>query len=267
MPRWLPAALIGGALAALALAERSRPLRARVEPGWGRPARNATVGALTAVEIAAVERPIVRRVLAHTARRRWGLLPRLHLPRWLETVAAVVLLDYTLYLWHILLHRAPLLWRLHLAHHIDRDLDVFTALRFHFGEFLASVPWHAAQIALIGVRPHQLALWQQLTALEVMFHHSNLRLPIALERTLALLVVTPRLHGIHHSTVRAERDRNFSSGLTLWDRLHGTWQADVPQAAITIGVPPFDEARDVTLVRTLAVPLASGGKEAARLPV
>src|SRR5919197_3689163 len=92
MPRWLPAALIGGALAALALAERSRPLRARVEPGWGRPARNATVGALTAVEIAAVERPIVRRVLAHTARRRWGLLPRLHLPRWLETVAAVVLL-------------------------------------------------------------------------------------------------------------------------------------------------------------------------------
>jgi sterol desaturase/sphingolipid hydroxylase (fatty acid hydroxylase superfamily) len=160
--------------------------------------------------------------------------------------------------WHVLLHRVPFLWRAHLAHHIDRDLDVSTALRFHFAEFLASVPWRAAQIALIGVREQELVLWQRLTLVEVMFHHSNLRLPLALERALALLIVTPRLHGIHHSTRRAERDRNFSSGLTLWDRLHGSWLAGVPQDEITIGVPPYRKPSDVTLRKTLAVPFKAG---------
>ena len=175
-----------------------------------------------------------------------------------------MLLDYTLYVWHVLLHRVPLLWRLHLAHHVDLDLDVSTALRFHFGEFIASIPWRLAQVAIIGVPPRTLALWRALTLAEVAFHHANLRLPLPSERLLALLIVTPRLHGIHHSVVRAERDSNFSSGLTLWDRLHGTLRTDVPQEKITIGVPPYAEPGDVTLGKTLALPFVGElGKQSA----
>jgi len=93
-------------------------------------------------------------------RRRWGLLQQVPLPAWLSTLVAVVLLDYTLYLWHVLAHRSPLLWRAHSVHHIDRDLDVSTGVRFHFAELIASAPWRAGQVALIGVNPAALSVWQ-----------------------------------------------------------------------------------------------------------
>ena len=169
-------------------------------------------------------------------------------------VTTIALMDYTLYCWHVLLHRVPWLWRTHEAHHIDRDLDASTALRFHFAEFLASVPWRCAQVALIGVGPNALALWQRLTAIEVLFHHSHLRLPRPLERALSAIVVTPRMHGIHHSIVREERDSNFSSGLTLWDRLHGSARIEIDRDDVEIGLPGDQTAGELTLVETLRIP-------------
>jgi sterol desaturase/sphingolipid hydroxylase (fatty acid hydroxylase superfamily) len=165
-------------------------------------------------------------------------------------------MDYTLYWWHVLLHRVSALWRLHEPHHIDRDLDVSTGVRFHFAEFLASIPWRCAQIVVIGVGPRTLRLWQTLTFAEVLFHHCNIELPAGLERWMSTFIVTPRLHGIHHSVVRAQRDTNFSSGLTLWDRLHGTYRA-WSNDAITIGLPAYDDPSRVTLPRTLAAPFSA----------
>ena len=249
-----PIILLAALFAALFILERLSPLRGRVEPSSRRITRNVAMAALTAAVIAVAERPLVDRLARRVEREHSGLVPRLGLPRGAALVAALVLLDYTLYVWHVLLHRVPFLWRLHLAHHVDLDLDASTALRFHFGEFLASIPWRLAQVVLIGVPPRTLALWRALTLAEVAFHHANLRLPLPAECLIARLLMTPRLHGIHHSTVRAERDSNFSSGLTLWDRLHGTLRADVEQEEITIGVPPYDEPQEVTLGRTLALP-------------
>ncbi len=191
-------------------------------------------------------------------RRGTGLVPwaerRLGLPRPAGFVLALLLLDYTLYLWHVLTHKVPPLWRFHRVHHADLDLTASTAIRFHGGEMLLSVPWRAAQVLLIGVRPAELAAWQRATLLEIVFHHANLRLPPRVERALGLFVVTPRMHGIHHSVVRDEMDSNWSSGLTLWDALHGTLRRDVPQAALTIGVPAPRDPADLTLPRLLALP-------------
>ena len=187
-----------------------------------------------------------------------GIMQMLPLPSAARTAVALALMDYTLYLWHLLLHRSPALWRLHEPHHADLDLDASTAARFHFLEFVASIPWRAAQIVLIGVGPRTLALWQRLTLVEVFFHHSNVRLPFGLERWLARLVVTPRLHGIHHSVVRSERDSNFSSSLTLWDHLHGTVRTDVPQRRITIGLPNHRAPEPLTHV--LSMPFARGAE-------
>ena len=164
-------------------------------------------------------------------------------------------MDYTLYWWHVLLHRVPALWRLHEPHHADRDLDASTALRFHVAEFLASVPWRCAQVVLIGVDARTLALWQRLTLLEVLFHHSNVRLPRDIERRLSTLVVTPRLHGLHHSIVRDERDSNYSSGLAVWDRLHGTADLNF-QRSVIIGLP--DHGGTESLPETLALPFKRG---------
>jgi sterol desaturase/sphingolipid hydroxylase (fatty acid hydroxylase superfamily) len=121
---------------------------------------------------------------------------------------------------------------------------------------IVSVGWRAGQVVLIGVSPIALSVWQTLLLLSVMFHHSNVRLPIEVEQRLVKWVVTPRMHGIHHSVVKEETNSNWSSGLTLWDRLHGTLCLSIPQERITIGVPAYRTPDDVTLPQILAMPLA-----------
>ncbi len=129
---------------------------------------------------------------------------------------------------------------------IDLDMDASTAMRFHFGAMVLSVPWRAAQIVALGVSPHSLSVWQTATLMEILFHHSNVALPVDLERCLSRLVVTPRMHGIHHSIVPEETASDWSSGLTVWDWLHGTLRLNVPQANITIGVAAFRKPQGVT---------------------
>jgi sterol desaturase/sphingolipid hydroxylase (fatty acid hydroxylase superfamily) len=161
------------------------------------------------------------------------------------------------------------------VHHADRDLDATTALRFHFAELLASVPWRAGQVAAIGVGPFPLSVWQTFLMMNILFHHSNVELSPRLEGMLSRVLVTPRMHGIHHSIIRAEEESNFSSGLTLWDALHGTLKLNVPQEEITIGVPAYREPREVRWVDVLIMPFKKqrptwvlpGNGEPSRAPI
>lgn len=251
---WISAPLVVGAFGLLVWLERRRPLRRAVEPKLTREVRNLTVAALSAIALQLAERPVVERLTAMVERRRWGLLKRVRLPRWVEAALALVLMDYTLYVWHVLTHRVPLLWRFHLVHHVDLDLDASTALRFHFAELVSSVPWRAAQILVLGVSPFSFSVWQTFLFLSITFHHSNVWLPVNFERRLNRFVVTPRMHGTHHSTVQDETNSNWSSGLTLWDWLHGTLRLNVPQDEITIGVPAYRQPQEVALPEILAMP-------------
>lgn len=249
--RWV---LIGAAAGALFLAERLRPLRIRKDPSPGRVGRNLTIGLLGAATTAASEIPIVAPVQRFAERRRLGLLRQFPLPGPLRFVVGLLLLDYTLFIWHWLNHRVPALWRFHAVHHIDIDLDSTTGVRFHFGELALGAGFRAAQIVLLGVDNVTLRVFQQLLLLSVIFQHSNLDLTDGVERGLLPMVVTPRMHGVHHSTRVSETNTNFSSLLSWWDRLHGSLRLDVPQSAITIGVAGFIEPSDVTLERSLALP-------------
>jgi sterol desaturase/sphingolipid hydroxylase (fatty acid hydroxylase superfamily) len=154
----------------------------------------------------------------------------------------------------VLVHRIPFLWRFHKVHHVDMDLDASTALRFHFGELVISVPWRCAQVVLIGTSPLALSVWQTLLLIEVLFHHSNVELPLECERWLNRLVVTPRMHGIHHSIVEEEVNSNWSSGLTIWDWLHGTLRLNVPQQQVKIGVAGYQHPAQVTLPKIIVMP-------------
>jgi sterol desaturase/sphingolipid hydroxylase (fatty acid hydroxylase superfamily) len=244
----------GAALVALYVAERRRPLRARKEPGPHRIGRNLLIGVLAGATTAVSEWPVVAPVQRLAARRRLGLIRRLGLPRPLRLVLGFLLLDYTLYLWHRLNHHVPFLWRFHAVHHIDLDLDSTTGLRFHFGELSLAALFRAAQVLLLGVDGETLRLWQQMLVVSVIFHHSNLELPIEIERRLLPFIVTPRMHGIHHSTRSRDTDSNYSSLLSWWDRLHSSLRLNVPQASVTIGVPGFSRPEDVTLTASLALP-------------
>ncbi|HYR96719.1 MAG TPA: sterol desaturase family protein [Candidatus Binatus sp.] len=254
LPLWLSGAVVGGTFVVLLALELFRPLRRAVEPKRVRLARNFAVAALGAAAVSLTERPVINHLAASVGERRWGVLGWTSLPLWVEIPLAVALMDYTLYVWHFLVHRVPWLWRFHVVHHTDLDMDASTAVRFHFAELVISIPWRAAQVVLIGVSPLDFSIWQTALLVSTMFHHSNVRLPETFERRLARFVVTPRMHGIHHSVVREETDSNWSSGLAVWDRLHGTFRLDVPQENITIGVPAYRAPEDVRLASLLRLP-------------
>lgn len=266
IPTWLSALLVLGTAAAVGVLERRRSLRRSVEDPAAHTARNLAMAGIGAAALQLAERPVVDRLALLVHRRRWGLLPRLPLPSAVRTVAGVCLLDYTLYVWHVLVHRVPSLWRAHAVHHIDRDLDASTAVRFHFAELLASVPYRAAQIAVLGIPPRTLSIWQTGLLMSILFHHSNVELAPRLERLLARFIVTPRMHGIHHSRIDAEVNSNWSSGLTVWDWLHGTLQLNVPQQSIVIGVPDYDDEEEVRLAAMLKLPFTEADVTPAQAP-
>ena len=127
---WITAPLLLGAFVVLLICERRRPLRRSTEPKAKRVGRNAAMAALAAAALQLTERPLIQRLTLSVESRRWGLLKAVRLPMWAELPLALILLDYTLYVWHVLLHRVPWLWRMHLVHHVDVDLDASTAIRF-----------------------------------------------------------------------------------------------------------------------------------------
>ena len=254
LPFWVLPAVVAISFVGFTLAETVAPLRDRVESRFRRLVRNLTTGGLSLAIMTVIQTPVLVPVAAAVQRHRIGLLQWLDVPRPWSIVLAVLLLDYTLWIWHWASHRVPFLWRFHLPHHVDRDMDASTALRFHFGELALSVPVRAAQIALIGAEPLALAIWQMILFAAILFHHSNTRLPRRLEAVLVRLIVTPRMHGIHHSARPDETNSNWSSILTIWDFLHRTFRFDVPDERIVIGIPAYQDARDVTIGRILTMP-------------
>ncbi len=254
----LPRALTGGIVACAFLAltglEIVRALRGKRESKLTHVARNMTVAAIGGVVVSLAEQPAMVALARFIGARGLGFTQILHLPEPIRIAAALLLLDYTLYLWHVMTHKVPLLWRFHLPHHIDLDCDASTALRFHFGELLLSVPFRALQVVVFGATVRDYSIWQTLTIVSILFHHSNVDLSPRWDRLLSFAVVTPRMHGIHHDACLEHANSNWSSGLSIWDRLHGTLRLDVPQQEVNIGVPAFPAQKDVTLGHTLRLP-------------
>ncbi len=251
---WWLAALTVGVAATVLVAERRSPQRRRTQSEPRRTVRNLVLGALSMAMVSTVESPVVRPIAQRARTRRRGLAQRLPGPEWLRDALAFLAMDYTIYVWHVLTHKVPALWRLHLVHHVDLDMDATTALRFHAADMLVSVPWRAAQVALIGASPRALRLWQAFFFASVLFHHSNVRLPPGWDRRLARVLTTPGMHGVHHSTVRSETDSNWSSGLSLWDHLHRTFRGDVALDEIQVGVPGYRDPAGTRLRPALAMP-------------
>ena len=250
---WLTGSLAVGAYAALVWAENRWPLRRQMQPVVSRDLRNLALATMSASVLGMLQAPIVGPLTRLVERRRWGLLQRLPFPGWLEIPLAVAAMDYTLYLWHVWTHKGPL-WRFHQAHHVDLDMDASTALRFHFGEMAASVPYRALQVLLIGIGPRAFSVWQTFLMLCIGFHHSNLRLPRKLDHALQAVLVTPRNHGIHHSVEREETNSNWSSGLTIWDRLHRTLRLDPMRDEVAIGDPAYRDPAELGVIAVVAMP-------------
>ncbi|MGH9369054.1 MAG: sterol desaturase family protein [Thermoanaerobaculia bacterium] len=254
LPGWVSPAIIAAGFLLLLFAELRWPLRREVESKPRRVARNLAAAGFAFAALTLLQTPILIPVSRWAIQHRIGLLNLLGLDGPVRVVLGALLLDYTLWHWHWINHKVPFFWRFHLVHHVDLDLDASTALRFHFGEFILSIGYRLLQVVAIGADPLSVTLWQTLLVASILFHHSNLRIPIEMERRLVRLIVTPRMHGIHHSTYANETNSNWSSLLSVWDYLHRTAQLNVPQDSIVIGVPAYQEKQDVTLGKVLTLP-------------
>lgn len=182
---------------------------------------------------------------AVAAQRGWGLFNVLEAPAWVVFVACVVLLDFAIYLQHVMFHAIPALWRLHRVHHADLDFDVTTGARFHPVEILLSMLVKFAVIGVIGAPAAAVIVFEVLLNATAMFNHGNLRLPARLDRVLRLFLVTPDMHRVHHSIEDHETNSNFGFNLPLWDRLLGTYkdQPDAGHEAMTIGIRDVRDPR------------------------
>jgi sterol desaturase/sphingolipid hydroxylase (fatty acid hydroxylase superfamily) len=250
----LTVAVVAAAALLLFFAERTFPLRTSRFPWLRELAINLAFSALAFGTSAVLVRPAVFRTMGWSQRQDLGLAYLMEMPALARGLLVFVLLDLSFYYWHRLNHEWPALWRFHNVHHCDPDLGVSTSFRFHFAEVALSTVFRVVQVSVIGAALPVYAVYEVAFQLNTLFHHSNVRLPIGLERVLNRILVTPRMHGIHHSQVREETNSNYSVVLSWWDRLHRTLRLNVPQSRIVIGVPGYSAPEDNQLRRLVSMP-------------
>ncbi|OHD64291.1 MAG: hypothetical protein A2176_01290 [Spirochaetes bacterium RBG_13_51_14] len=204
--------------------------------------------------------PVIPVAMAVLARAKgWGILNYFNFPSWLEVIVAVLLLDLTIYLQHVMFHTLPLLWRLHLVHHADLDIDVTTGLRFHPVEIVLSMVIKLAAVSVIGPQPLAVVFFEVLLNGMAMFNHGNVRMPGSFDRALRYLLVTPDMHRVHHSVNIRETNSNFGFNLSWWDVLFGTYR-ERPAAGhegMVIGLAQYRSPDELTLPRLIILPVTA----------
>ena len=196
--------------------------------------------------------------------RGWGLFNNVELPFELTVLLAVILFDFAIYVQHILFHVVPLLWSFHRMHHSDTDFDVTTGTRFHPVEIIVSVSIKLGVIILIGPPALAVLIFEVLLNATAMFNHSNIYLPVNIDRVLRWLVVTPDMHRVHHSVEPKETNSNYGFNIPWWDRIFGTYiaQPDKGHQDMEIGLAIFRDPKYLQLHWLFAQPFINGNKHA-----
>jgi sterol desaturase/sphingolipid hydroxylase (fatty acid hydroxylase superfamily) len=188
--------------------------------------------------------------------RGWGVFNLFELFSLLKIIFSVLILDLAIYLQHVMFHSAPLFWRLHMVHHSDMDIDVTTGVRFHPIEIILSMGIKMIVVILIGAPPVSVLIFEIILNGTSMFNHGNVRYSQQIDSFLRLLVVTPEMHRVHHSTIRWETNSNLGFNFPWWDRLFGTYR-DQPAKGhleMTIGLDQYKEPQKLTLRWLIVLP-------------
>jgi len=193
---------------------------------------------------------------AFAVNKGWGLFNLLDWPVWLEIILAIIILDMLIYWQHVASHHIPILWAFHKVHHVDRDIDVTTGSRFHPIEIGASLLYKMALVILLGVPVLAVILFEIILNVCAMFNHSNVRLPLKLDRVLRRFIVTPDMHRVHHSIIMGETNSNYGFNLSIWDRLFGSYTAQPREGHddMTIGLEEHQTPAPASLIWSLILP-------------
>jgi sterol desaturase/sphingolipid hydroxylase (fatty acid hydroxylase superfamily) len=204
--------------------------------------------------------PILPVALAQLAETRgWGLFNVFQITLWLRVLLSFILLDFIIYLQHLLFHYTPILWRLHRMHHTDLDLDVSSGNRFHPLEIMISMLIKMATVIFLGTPAVAVLIFEVTLNACAMFNHGNIKLPVAFDHLLRLILVTPDMHRVHHSVVVRETNSNFGFNLPWWDRICGTYrsQPEKGHLGMTIGLNEYRDPQRLSLLRLLIQPFTS----------
>ncbi|WP_427453786.1 sterol desaturase family protein [Litorimonas sp. WD9-15] len=182
-----------------------------------------------------------------------GLFNVTNLPVWAEVALAIICLDLIIYWQHVAFHRIPVLWRLHKVHHVDRDLDATSGLRFHPVEIVLSMLIKMAAVVALGAPVLAVIIFEIALNAFALFNHANARLPNWLERPLRQILVTPKLHRIHHSVIERETNTNFGFSVIWWDKIFRTY-TDKPDGNLTLGLSEHQTDAPSKLLWSLALP-------------
>jgi sterol desaturase/sphingolipid hydroxylase (fatty acid hydroxylase superfamily) len=252
-----------GVFALMALWELARPRRRQSVGRRGRWPHNIAVVVINTLLLRLLF-PTVAVGMALTAEAHgFGVFNAVVWPGWLVVILCVVLLDFAIYLQHVMFHAVPAFWRLHRMHHADLDFDVTTGARFHPVEIVLSMLIKFGVILMLGPPAVSVLIFEVLLNATAMFNHSNVYIPKSVDRVLRLLVVTPDMHRVHHSVKDFETNSNFGFNLPWWDRLLGTYR-DQPSAGhegMTIGLDSFRDLRTCADLRGMLMIPFKGGVE------
>lgn len=203
---------------------------------------------------------VLSALFIHVNKQNLGLLNRFDFAYWVDILLGIAILDFFIYVWHLLNHKMPLLWRFHRVHHCDMNMDVSTASRFHLGEFLISGLVRITVIYTFGISFVAYMLFEILTNAAIQFHHSSIKISPRFERFWWILFVPPSMHRIHHSIRFKETDSNYGVLFSLWDRIVGTMIVDTDQKGIVIGLDSDREFEKLGFGHMLLMPFTRKGK-------
>ncbi len=186
----------------------------------------------------------------------YGLFNHFDIDPVISGIIAFIVLDFAVWLEHVVSHKIPILWRIHRMHHSDEGFDLTTALRFHPLEIVLSMVWKAAIVVVLGAPAVAVLIFEIVLNGSAMFNHSNYYLPKPVDRLLRLVLVTPDMHRVHHSSDHRETDTNYGFNFPFWDRIFGTYcdQPRLGHGGIDIGLREYSGQNTSNLLWALAVP-------------
>ncbi len=255
-PSWIRLCCFIGVLLLCALWENKSPRKTLTVSRTFRWVNNLSLVALNSV-VVALALPIAAFQAAVIASEyQWGLLHLVSLPIWLNVLLTIIILDFIIYVQHLVFHRVPLLWKLHRMHHADLDIDVTTGTRFHPIEIVISMAIKIGAVFILGVSPIAIVIFEIILNASAMFNHSNARLALPVDILLRKVVVTPDMHRVHHSVIPKETHSNFGFFLSIWDRMFGTYrdQPELGHDHVVIGLPYIRDKQEQRIDKLITQP-------------
>ena len=195
-------------------------------------------------------------VALYAEKVNFGLFNLTNTSQYFSVIFSLLTLDALIYFQHVIFHKVPLLWRFHRMHHSDTHIDVTTGIRFHPVEIILSLLIKFAAVIILGIPAFAIILFEIILNVTAMITHSNLKIPVNIDKYIRKVFVTPDMHRIHHSVHRFETDSNYGFNLSVWDRLFNTYN-DQPvdsHEKMLIGIHEFRDKRNQFIDKLLTQP-------------